>query len=381
MNDQERGFVLPAALLTVTVLLILTTAGFYTVRQETKIGASNKQAADAFYLAESGISDVIASWDNASYDAMAWWTTRSFADTTDIGTWAVTVTKANEKVFYLDATGTITAGGPMLSGATRRLGLAARMTLPDFNTRAALTTMNNVNVRGRAEIHGEDIVPPNWSSVCAGTLNDKAGVLIDDTAKMGQAGKGKLTGAPPVLEDKGLTSSTFTQFGDLDWAELVRMASKVYPGGSLNVFLPSLDANGNCDVADRQNWGDPENPTAPCGNYFPVIYIASDTNLQSGTRGQGILLIDGQLQVRGDFIFHGLVIAQGDFDAQGAGNRVYGAVMAANVTLDQQQAVGASALDYSSCAIERAIINATDLNRARPLGQRGWVDMTLVPGS
>ena len=375
----RHGFAFPAVLLAMTVLLTITTAGFFAANQEAKVSASAKQSATAFYLAEQGIAEVLEGWDNASFASMPQWDTALFSDTAGDGYWDVTVTKANDKVYLLDATSTVTRGGPMMAGATRRVGLVARLTLPDFDPRAALTTRNNVSVRGRAEVHGEDTNPPNWGGVCSGSLTDKAGVLLDDTSNLGKSGKGKLTGAPPVAEDTTINASTFTDFGDLHWAELIQMASKVYPGGSLNQFLPQLDVSGNCNRGHPNNWGDPVNPAGPCGNYFPVIYIQNDANLQSGTRGQGILLVDGSLDVRGDFIFHGLIITQGDFNAQGAGNRVYGAVMASNVDFDLQKGVGASVLDYSSCAIERAIINSSDLNRARPLIQRGWVDASLVP--
>ena len=375
---NQKGFAFPAVLLAMTVLLTLTTAGFFSANQEAKVGIAAKQSSKAFYLAELGLSEVMESWSNASFAALPQWDSVTFADTLANGIWEVTVTKANDKVYYLDSSGLVTAGGA-LAGATRRLGMVTRMTLPDFDPRAALTTRNNVSVRGRAEVHGEDTNPPNWGSVCTGTLSDKAGVLLDDTTQIGKSGKGKLTGAPPIAEDTTINASTFTDFGDLHWNELIQMASKVYAGGSLNQFLPRLDGSGNCDPTHTLNWGDPVNPAGPCGNYFPIIYIQGNANLQSGTRGQGILLVDGSLDVRGDFIFHGLIITQGDFNAQGAGNRVYGAVMASNVDFDLQKGVGASVLDYSSCAIERAIINSSDLNRPRPLGERGWIDGVLIP--
>ncbi|MEZ4415568.1 MAG: hypothetical protein R3E10_07415 [Gemmatimonadota bacterium] len=378
---EERGFVLPAALLAVVVLTIVTTAGFFAVQQESQIGASAERSTKAFYLAEQGIVDVLGSWNNAQYAAMPQWGTRQSTDTTAMGIWTVTVTKGNDQIYYLDATGTLTEGGLLYQGSSRRVGLAARMTLPDFDPRAAITTTVNVSVRGRAEVHGEDHVPPGWGGVCTGPLSDRAGVLMQDTSTMGNAGKSKVTGNPPVQEDAGIGSQTFNQFGDMDWAELVSLASKVYAGGSLNQFFPQLDVNGNCDFGDMQNWGDPENPAAPCGNYFPVIYMAGSANLQSGSRGQGILLVDGDLAVRGDFLFHGLVIVHGQYDSQGSGNRVYGAVMASNVDLDQQNAVGQSVVDFSSCAIERAILNASELNRARPLWERGWVDLSSLSGS
>ena len=44
--------------------------------------------------------------------------------------------------------------------------------------------------------------------------------------------------------------------------------------------------------------------------------------MQSGGVGQGILLVDGTLDLRGNFVFYGLIIVQGSFETQGSGNRV-----------------------------------------------------------
>ena len=69
---------------------------------------------------------------------------------------------------------------------------------------------------------------------------------------------------------------------------------------------------------------------------------------------------------------------QGSFETQGAGNRIVGAVMAGNGTLDNQDVTGASEITYSRCAITRAILNNASLSKARPLAERSWVDLTAV---
>jgi hypothetical protein len=94
--------------------------------------------------------------------------------------------------------------------------------------------------------------------------------------------------------------------------------------------------------------------------------------------GQGILLVDGDLELRGDFLFYGIIIVQGNFETQGNGNRIMGAVMASNGLLDDQFVTGGSEITYSRCAVKRAILNNASLSRARPLAQRGWVDLTAV---
>ena len=50
---------------------------------------------------------------------------------------------------------------------------------------------------------------------------------------------------------------------------------------------------------------------------------------------------------------------------------------AANVDLEDNTVLGTADIVYSSCAIERAILNSA-LTQARPLDARSWVDLSSV---
>ena len=130
-------------------------------------------------------------------------------------------------------------------------------------------------------------------------------------------------------------------------------------------------------AGDAENWGDPETPGSTCENYFPIIFVNGDANIQGGGSGQGILLVAGDLDLRGNFAFYGVIIVQGDFETQGNGNRVFGGVLAGNATLGAQTLTGGSEVQFSSCAIERAIFNSS-LTRARRLPNRSWVDVSYL---
>ena len=98
------------------------------------------------------------------------------------------------------------------------------------------------------------------------------------------------------------------------------------------------------------NWGNPENPGAACWDWFPVIHITGNANVQSGGVGQGVLLVDGDLDLRGNFAFYGIVIVQGSLGTQGSGNRVYGGVMASNADLEHSVARRRiRGLDFNVC--------------------------------
>ena len=173
-----------------------------------------------------------------------------------------------------------------------------------------------------------------------------------------------------------IADSTFTQFGELDWDELILMADLRPSPGSLNIG-PSLNGDGTCNTSDVLNWGHPEAPGHACEDYFPVIFVNGSANIQSGGLGQGILLVAGDLDLHGNFSFYGVIIVQGNFETQGNGNRVYGGVMAGNATLGGQTLTGGSEVQYSNCAVQRAIFNSS-LTRARRLRNRNWVDVSYL---
>ena len=372
---------LPAALLALTVLTVVTTAGFFSVQQEAKIGSAAGRATQAFYLAEIGINEVLGDWQGLSANTLPLWGTRTVADTTPLGIWTVTVTRANNQLYYLASEGTTTAGMLPGNGATRELGLGARVTLPAFEPRAAVTTTVSANAAGTVEIDGTDRVPPAWGGRCTLPLLDKSGLLMADTTTVATSGPASITGNPALTEDPYIGHSTLNQFGDLDWNDLTGMASKRYPGGTLSQFFPQVAANGTCDVGHPQNWGDPQNPTGPCGGHFPVIHIQGDAVLQPGTRGQGILLVDGKLKAQGDFVFNGMIVAQAGYQTTGSDNHVVGALKTTTIDLSQGSTIGASSVDYSSCAVREAVHRSADLNRARPLSERGWVDLSVLGGN
>ncbi len=102
-----------------------------------------------------------------------------------------------------------------------------------------------------------------------------------------------------------------------------------------------------------------------------------DANIQAGGSGQGILLVAGNMSLQGNFAFYGVIIVQGQFETQGNGNKVFGGVLAGNATLGADLLTGSSVVQFSSCAVSRAIVNST-LTRARRLPYRSWVDVSYL---
>ncbi len=380
-NSHKRGFALPTTIFALLVLAVLITGGFYMARQEAQIGAASENAFMAFYVAEEGISQVVANWDPAAFSALALWGDTTLTGTLSQGAWTVEVTRMTGRLFFLESSGAVSRGGVLLSGAKRRIGSVIRATVAEISPAAALITRGSTSVRAGAEVDGFDQTPPGWSPLCTGPTENRAGILTDDASQIGSTGGGTVLGDPAVLEDPTIADSTFTKFGDLLWEDFVDLATVRLSGGAINITYPDSTAGGVCLTGNPLNWGNPLDIDGACADYFPIIHSTGPyLRIQSGGVGQGILLVDGDLDLRGNFIFHGIIIVQGNFETQGTGNRIYGAVMASNVDLDSQALVGGSTITYSDCAVTRAILENQALTRARSLPKRSWMDLSSAVG-
>jgi hypothetical protein len=90
----------------------------------------------------------------------------------------------------------------------------------------------------------------------------------------------------------------------------------------------------------------------------------------NGDIGQGILLVEGDLNVQGGFTFYGITVVRGNLKTTGTGGHFNGAVMAANVELDDITVLGDALIQFSSCAVSRALQGASP---GRPFRSRGWL--------
>ncbi len=383
-HKKKRGFALPVAVFALVIVGVITTGAFFIARQEGRIGVASEYAGMAFFLTEQGLVDLMDGWNRELFAALpSWGDTTVSEDYPGLGIVTTRVTRMTDYLYFVDADGTVTRGGAMRSGASRRVGVTIRFVTADIAPAAALTTRGPTQLRGTAEVHGEDGVPPGWGGLCTGSLENKPGILTDNASQVSTQGAAQITGVPAVAEDASIVDSTFTHFGDLTWDDLTGMANIRLSGGNLTTLAPDSTVTGACRTGQAfpSNWGNPENPGAACFGWFPVIHITGNANIQSGGVGQGVLLVDGDLDLRGSFVFYGIIIVQGSLGTQGQGNRVLGGVMAGNANFDSQAITGGSVVTNSTCAVRRAILNNSGLTRVRPLASRSWVDLSAISGS
>lgn len=379
----ERGFALPVAIFSLVVVGLLVTGAFFTSRQEARISQSTERAVTAFYTTERALNQVLAGWRQSNYSWMETWEDTTLTGTIDDVDYDVDVLRLTDRLFFLDATGTLNEGN-LLAGASRRVGVLVRLTSPDIDPPGALTIQGQVQVGGSSEINGGDDTPTGWSaSVCDTTsYADMPALVTNDTTAISYSGNNyEITGTPALVQDSALSDDSFTDFGDMGWDDIVAVAEKTYSSGTTitTVAADSSLVSGTyeCQTSTTSNWGSPTKPNGVCGSYFPIIYGQGNLKISSSGNGQGILLIEGDLEITGGFSFYGIAIVLGRLKTTGTGGHIYGAVMAANVDLETSQVLGNAVIQYSSCAVETAILNST-VTRAAPLADRSWIDLSSI---
>lgn len=379
MRD-ERGMALAVAIFALVVVGALVAGAFFAGTQEQRVGENQRRVMTSFGVAEAGAQERMVLWDPTTQNRVKQYPESTVTIATQpapsgTGSYGGNWYRMGPNIFLIDITGQdartdaggIAGGG----GARQRVGMIARIAPIEFGIRASLTTQGGVAVGGNAEIDGTDQIPTGWAS-CDPPGPAQAGVR-DNGGTVGTSGAGTVQGNPPVVNDPSITSSSFTNFGGSTYTQLaLRPGTIQHPGGNINT-APSF-SNGQCDKTDINNWGDPHNPTSPCGNYFPIIHVTGSLMI-NGVQGQGILLIDGDLTVNGSWDFYGIVIIQGDLKTAGGGTadaHFWGGVMAKNADLSTQNLNGHATLNFSGCAILAALQAQSPIS---PMRQRGWAQL------
>ncbi|MFQ5689513.1 MAG: PilX N-terminal domain-containing pilus assembly protein [Gemmatimonadota bacterium] len=375
----EAGFALVSALFVMLILSILAVASLQTTSDERMAARSVRNSTEAFYAADAGLNAVQAAWATTRYDTLlagsgdslilGWQTLE------DGGSYRAVLRRVDggssaTQLFSITTTGR----GPGVNRGEQALTLflTKSVSVGDF-ARAALQTTVEIEVEDPETIlNGTDANPPGWT--CDAPGPGKPGLLMQDTTTL-ELESGTILGNPPLAEDATISSTHFTQFGNVSYAELVAMADKTYSGnGHLGTISPAV-AGGQCSTGVQSNWGDPLNPGGPCGGYFPIIHVAGDAEFEDGSvAGQGILLIDGDLEAEAEhgatFNFYGLVVVQGSCEFEHEVT-FYGAVLCANSSTDEQELEEGAVINYSQCVLKKALGSA-GLGNTHPLAQRAW---------
>ena len=380
--SNERGVALAVAVFALVVIGALVAGIFFAGRVEQQSGRNTFYAAQAAEAADAGLSEAIGAQTATSLQAIAIDPTATTPLTqVSVGgnahvTSARTITRLSDYIFLVRSTGTVTnaTGGQL---ASRGIGQLMRLVEADMDVLAGLTALGDITISGGAQVSGEDDIPPTWSTFASQgkikcpALDDVAGVRYNGgTLKM--SGNGKTGGDPAEFEDPTLNATDMKS----DFDKLKGLATLTLTNGNPAATAPAYTGNpARCDQKVETNWGEPLLDTDPCFNYFPIVYYYGNLKLQGG-RGQGILLVEGDLTASGGMVFYGPVFVTGTLSTTGNSNqgaKFYGGVIAGNVALDDvTKLAGGALVNYSSCAVRRALQN-TAVPTA--FAERGWVQL------
>ncbi len=365
---NERGVALLVSILGLVVAGSLVTAFVAVSIMDHRTASNTRRQGQAFAAAEYGLGQTVGNWNSTSLNLTAINVSVAVSGSTPqgSGTYSGTVRRLNNELFLVNI-----VGEDASSGAQARVGSFVRLRPIDMDIQAALTTQGPTRIGGSAEVHGQNVDPLGWAS--CDPDSDLAGIRLpqaSDLTTQGKCSDGScIDGSPQVDADSSVADSTFFKYGDMDWDALVAMATKQLTPSTHTGVGPTFDANNDCTTSDQDNWGDPINPASTCGGYFPILYSPGNLSI-SGGAGQGILLVDGSLSVQGGFEFFGIVIVKKSLKTTGTGGHFNGAVMAANVDLDQNTVLGNALVQYSACAKSRVLTNAAPGSMLR---SRGWL--------
>lgn len=377
---DERGMALAVAIFALVVVGALVAGAFFAGTQEQRVGENQRRVQTSFGVAEAGSQERVLSWDPGTMNKRASYPSDSVvigpnaAAPNGTGSYGGYSYKMGQNVFLIDVTGRdrASAAGAIAGGggARQRIGMITRIAPVDFGIHASLTTQGVVSMSGNANINGADQIPTGWTS-CDPPGAPQAGVR-DQGGNVTETGNATVVGTPPVVNDPSINNNTFTTFGGATYAQLAARANVVIPAG--NYTTAPVVTNGVCDKTVLTNWGDGMNPLAACASYFPIIH-ATGTITVNNTQGQGILLVDGDLNVQGSYQFFGIVIIQGDLKTAGGGStdaHFWGGVMAKNADLSVQNLSGKATLNFSSCSMLAALQATSPISLMR---SRGWVQL------
>jgi len=363
--QNERGMALAIAIVALVIVGALVAGAFFAGTQEQRIGENQRFSQQAFGVAEEGVNEVVRGWDPQAYNSRGIYGTDSIEEPdavapTYTGRYGGYVYKLNDDLYMIDLTGrdsTSMKTGRRGTGGRARIGLLTRIDPLKIDIRASLTTARSDVVTGNASINGMDQIPPGWTT-CGPVDSTKAGVRTDAGTTVSQSGSSMIIGNPPVMIDSSVTDTTFTKYGNTNYADLSVRATITLPGQNFSSSIAPVVTNGQCDKTVLTNWGDGMNPTRPCGSFFPIVHITGDANI-NGQQGQGILLVDGSLTIQGGFQWFGITIIRGTLKTAGGGTtdaHFWGATMVQDsVVVGTNQITGHANINYSKCAILRSL--------------------------
>ncbi|NIP81806.1 MAG: hypothetical protein GWM90_22340, partial [Gemmatimonadetes bacterium] len=307
-NRSRDGFALPVALITIMVIGALVTGGFYLSARDGRASTRADLGEQALYVAEYGVDRVLGTWVRDSLVAAIRRTeARGDLGATGVrtisgvaGHYTLRVERLGQGLALVRSRGAVQQGP---ARAAREVGAVVRTTAARLPYPAALTVLGAVTLDEgvRVDATGAEVVGcPVRPAV--------PGLVVRDSARVSRGVGSEITGSPAVLQVATMTADSLGDLGMATIRDLVASATRVYEHGAHESGMGPATTAGpegsRCDTSVRKNWGDPRG-TGPCAHHLPIIHARGDLTLDGG-RGQGILVVEGDLTAAGDVRFGGV---------------------------------------------------------------------------
>lgn len=344
------------ALMLVGALAGLAVSAARRDRHEATIGLRSVRALGA---AEAGLSSALAGWPASVAATLA---PGSFVRldpvaVTATDSFTLSIARLAGELYLVRSEGR--------AGAARReLAQVVRLHSPALLPRSALGALGPVRLDS-ARLAGGDSTPAGWGVWCEAPGPAVAGLRLPDamslTTAPGCAGLGCVTGAPPLATDTTLAARRAEFLAAFDSA--AARANRVVSGDVAPASL--TDSAGRCAIGVATNWGEPDSSGSACAGWLPVVLAPGDLRITGG-RGQGVLLVRGDLELVGGAEFVGSVVVLGTLRMAASGGRIMGGALAFGGA-----DIAAGAVVRSACAAARTGAAAAPPRRL----PGGWVEL------
>ena len=386
-----RGFALVVAVFAISLISAVVMGGYVVASRQFRAGGAALAVGAALYSAEAGLQASLAAWEPAEAAELAPGATVALSSGTLASgdayeAWLTRLDGGQDAraAYYLIRSVGL-ASGPR--GGRRQVGLLLRsQSLDSVCCAAAIVASGEVAVVEGGHVDGNNVEPDPWGSgggggggggsesVCNDERTPGPGIVLAETGQLVNDGEGLVEGQPPLLSSGPLADEVLAGAREIR-ARLLDRADKRYPAGSdLPELRPAMDPRGGCLYDAADNWGAPQLVDHPCSQYFPIIYVPGDLTLLEGGTGQGVLIVDGNLDIGNGFEFYGPVLLSGRLSADGPGTKIHGSVVAIGLQDNEIRLAQGAGVIYSHCAVQRALASSK-LNQARPLAQRAWLEI------
>lgn len=362
----RRGSALVLVLVAMVVLLVLSSGAMFGSMQELRTSRNLAVQQRALTVAEYGMNAQLANWPSTR-NGLANGAIDSTVVVVQTGDTArVRVQRLNARTFNVVSVGRASIGSGLLE-AQRQTSMLVRVSSPSIKPFGLLTAYDNVQVQGSPVLDGRNTAPPGWSA-CSGYPTTDTVAIAYNPSRTIEVQKANQTVGGTRAAAQAADTMTYSVFGSETWASLVSKANITTTTSSPAPVGTTTTCSGG-----SSNWGEPSRGTGTvvgCQNYFPVIYSAGNLSLNGG-RGQGILLVNGSLTIRGNFVFAGLIIVRDYLDVAGTPD-IYGAVMVRSTVQHDTNITGNANFYFSHCAAGQALSGLATPKRS---AGRSWAQI------